>query len=94
MTDTRKYLRVNDWCHDHGISRRQFYREVAAGRIQIVKYGVRTLVPAGQTLPTSLPTIRSCIGGHDDGARWHNWDGQAIEKMPHSTQQGTRRHKT
>lgn len=54
--DTRKYLSVAQWCYENNIHRATFYREVRLGRVRIEKYGRRTLVPAGQSLPTRPPS--------------------------------------
>jgi excisionase family DNA binding protein len=40
---------VDEFCAAAAIGRTTFYREVAAGRIRVVKCGRRTLVPATET---------------------------------------------
>lgn len=44
-TDLRVNWRVNDFCHAHGIGRTSFYEEVKRGKIKVIKFGKRTLIP-------------------------------------------------
>ena len=64
MSERPSYETVAEFCGRHRIHRATFYREVARGSLTMVKYGRKTLVPAGQSLPTSLPTNKRAIASN------------------------------
>jgi len=51
-------LTVNEFCSTTSISRSVFYEQVDEGRIQVLKLGRRTLVPA-----TEVPAFLNSLSG-------------------------------
>jgi hypothetical protein len=68
MEDEKRAFSIAAFCERYSIGRTSAYEEIAAGRLQVVKAGKRTLVPAyakkpagcrAKTLPDlSCPTHR------------------------------------
>jgi hypothetical protein len=54
--------RVNDFCDAHGIGRTSFYEEVNCGKIKVIKYGKRTLIPDSQAKAFQLRLLSETEG--------------------------------
>lgn len=88
-TIERLYYSVKEWCRLHSIGRSKFYELVRAERVKIVKCGRKTLVPAGQSLPTFLPMSNQRIGAHN-GARERTTKSQEPPANGHLSHSGAR----
>jgi excisionase family DNA binding protein len=46
MEIEKRVFSINEFCSRYGVGRTTAYEEIKAGRLQVVKAGKRTLVPA------------------------------------------------
>jgi hypothetical protein len=65
MNNEKRAFSIAAFCQRYGISRTSAYEEIAAGRLQVVKAGRRTLVPAdaAESWLRSLPAVepKHCV---------------------------------
>jgi hypothetical protein len=59
IKDEKRAFSIAAFCERYGIGRTSAYEEIAAGRLQVVKAGKRTLVPAdaAESWLRSLPAV-------------------------------------
>jgi len=61
MEVEKRAFSLNEFCNRYGIGRTTAYEEIKAGRLQVVKAGKRSLVPAdaAESWLQNLPSARS-----------------------------------
>jgi excisionase family DNA binding protein len=66
MEAEKRALSVNEFCRRYGVGRTTAYAEIKAGRLNVVKSGKRTLVPAdeAESWLSNLPTAQKAASRH------------------------------
>ena len=61
MEIEKRVFSINEFCSRYGVGRTTAYEEIKAGRLQVVKAGKRTLVPAdaARSLDKNLPVAQA-----------------------------------